>query len=163
MKTFCDSQGRTWSLSITIDAIKRVQGLTGENLARLLDGNPPLLSRLESDIELLCNCVYALVKPSADQQQITDQQFGAALGGEAITAAHDAFWEELADFFRSLRRSEVARAIAKQTALVAAAVKAVDAKIDAIDVEKMLVVLDEPTPGDSPSSWPASSASSPAR
>lgn len=157
MKTFCDSQGRTWSLAITIDAIKRVQGLCGVNLARLLEGDPPLLTRLETDLELLCNVVYALVKPHADELGVSDSQFGAALGGEAIIAAHDAFWSELADFFRSLRRSELVKAIQKQQAMVTAAVRAADQKIEALDVEALLGSI----PGDSAGNWPASSASSP--
>lgn len=157
MKTFCDSQGRTWALSITIDAIKRVQGLCNVNLAKLMDGEPPLLTRLEADIELLCNVIYALVKPAADLQQITDEQFGAALGGEAIIAAHDAFWSELADFFRSLRRSELVKAIRVQHAMVEAAVKAADARIEAIDVEALV----RSTLGNSAGNSPASSASIP--
>ena len=54
--TATDLAGNTGSagsaLSITIDAIKRVQGLCNVNLARLMDGEPPLLTRLEADIEL---------------------------------------------------------------------------------------------------------------
>lgn len=159
MKTFCDSQGRTWVLQITIGAIKRVQGLCDVNLAKLMDGEPPLLTRLEADLELLCNVIWALVKPSADQQQITDHEFGAALGGEAILAAHDAFWSELADFFQGLRRTELVKAIEKQRAMVAAAVRAADARIEALDVEALV----RSTLGDSAGNSPASSASIPDR
>ena len=162
MKTFTDSAGRTWTLTITVDAIKRVQSLLGVNLANVTEGDPPLLTRLETDIVLLCDVIYAVVKPQADQQNVTDEQFGQALGGDAILAAHDAFWSALADFFRSLRRSDQVRAIEKQTALVHAAVDAADKRIEALDVDK---IVDRAirTDGDSASSSPASSASTPTR
>ncbi|MEX2670927.1 MAG: hypothetical protein WD294_02330 [Phycisphaeraceae bacterium] len=140
MTTFTDNAGRTWTLSITVDAIKRVQSLLGVNLANVTappqEGGEgePLLTRLETDLVLLCDVIYAIVKPQADQQGISDEQFGQALGGDAILAAHDAFWSALADFFRSLRRSDQVRAIEKQTALVHAAVEAADKRIDALDV-----------------------------
>ena len=158
MKTFTDSAGHTWTLSITIDAIKRVQGLLpGVVLADLMAGDPPLLTRLESDIVLLCDVIYALIKPQADTAGVTDVDFGAALGGEAITAAHDAFWSELADFFRKLGRADQAKAIDKQSALVKAAVSAVDQRIDTIDVDAAI----SQALSSSATNSPASSASTP--
>ena len=67
MKTFTDSSGRTWTIAVTVDAIKRVEGLIkGVNLANLTSGDPPLLTRLETDVVLLCDVIFALVKPQAD-------------------------------------------------------------------------------------------------
>jgi len=81
------------------------------------------------------------------------------LGGEAIAGAHEAFWRELADFFRSLKRAAPARAIEKQLALVEAALVLAERKIEALDVDELLAR----TPGGSSSSAPASRASSPGR
>ena len=69
---------------------------------------------------------------------MTDEQFGQALGGDAILAAHDAFWGAMSDFFRSLRRLDQARAIDKQGALTAAAVAEADRQIDAMDVDALV-------------------------
>ena len=142
MKTFTDSAGRTWTINITVDAIKRVKDLVGVNLADVTEGDvsggPPLLTRLETDLVLLCDCVYALVKPQADQQQVSDEQFGQALGGDAILAAHDAFWGALSDFFHQLRRLDQVRAIEKQQKLVGVAVAAADKQIEGIDLDKLV-------------------------
>jgi len=179
MRTFSDSAGRTWQLAITVDAVRRVRDLVGVNLARLIEpreaggpssasgpsratprgGSLPLLTDLEDDLLLLVDVIYALVKPQADAQGVSDADFGRALGGEAIAGAHEAFWRELADFFRSLKRQAPARAIEKQLALVEAAMAAAERKIEALDVERIV----EQTDGGSSSSAPASRASTPGR
>ena len=195
MKTFTDSAGRTWTINITVDAIKRVKDLVGVNLADVTEGDPPLLTRLETDLVLLCDVIYALIKPQADQHPsggISDEQFGQALGGDAILAAHDAFWGALSDFFHQLRRLDQVRAIEKQQKLVGVAVAAADKQIEGIDLDKLVdeamagALEGEPKPrwmereqlerakaevpadqlpgaGSSSGSLPASSASTPGR
>lgn len=162
MKTFTDSAGHTWTVAITVDAIKRVQGLVGINLARITEpikpNEPPLLTVLETDLMLLVDTIYAIVQPQAETAGITGAQFGAALGGDAISAAHDAFWAKLADFFRGLRRMDHARAIEKQLAMVQTAARAADRRIEQIDVDAIV----ESTLGSSASSSPAPSVSIPA-
>ena len=111
MKTFTDTAGRTWTIALTIDAAKRVKGLLDVNLLELEAGDPPLLTKLGTDVILLCDVIFALVKPQADQQGVTDEQFGAALGGEAILAAQTALYEELVHFFRGLGRNDLAKAV----------------------------------------------------
>ncbi|MBW7905464.1 MAG: hypothetical protein LC135_03120 [Phycisphaerae bacterium] len=108
------------------------------NLANLTHGDPPLLTRLETDIVLLCDVIFALVKPQADQLGVSDEEFGKAMGGDAIMAAHDAFWEELNGFFRQLRRTDTARAIEKQAALVKATVAAIEQRVETLDVENVI-------------------------
>lgn len=137
MKTFTDSAGRTWTLAITVDAIKRVESLIKVNLARLLEprngAELPLLTELESDIILLCDVLFSLVKPQADAQGVTDEQFGQALGGEAIAAAYNAFWEELVDFFQKLPHGNATvTAIRKHRELIEAQLKAAQDKMEAL-------------------------------
>ena len=137
MKTFTDSAGRTWTLAITVDAIKRVESLVKVNLARLLEprstGGLPLLTELEADIILLCDVLFVLVKPQADAQGVTDEQFGQALGGEAIAAAYPAFWEELVDFFQKLPHGKATvTAIRKHRELIEAQLKAAQDKMEAL-------------------------------
>jgi len=139
MRTFNDNAGRTWTLAVNVDAIKRVDGLIqGVNLANLTHGDPPLLTRLETDIVLLCDVIFALVKPQADQLGVSDEEFGKAMGGDAIIAAHDALWEELNGFFRQLRRTDTARAIEKQATLVKATVAAIEQQVETLDVEEVI-------------------------
>ena len=102
MKTFTDNAGRAWTLALTIGAAKRVKSLLGVNLLELEAGDPPLLTRRGTDVILLCDAIFALVKPQADAAGVTDEQFAAAMGGDAILATcQTAFYEELVDFSAS--------------------------------------------------------------
>ena len=159
MKTFKDTSGREWTLAITIDAVKRIRDLLKIDLLDLFGGEPPLLTRLDTDVILLCDTIFVALKPQADTAGVSSEQFGAALGGDAIIAARDAFMEALSDFFQSLRRPEVVKAISKQTELVTAAVKLAGERIENLDVPTML----SQTFGDPSSSWQGSSGSTPGR
>jgi hypothetical protein len=135
VRSFTDNAGRTWTIAMNLGAVKRLKGLLGVDLLALADGEPPLLTRLGTDVILLCDVIFALVKPQADQAGVTDEQFGAALGGEAILAAQKAFYEELTDFFLKLGRSDLARALTTQQALIQAAVAETSKRLSIIDAE----------------------------
>jgi hypothetical protein len=138
MRTFTDSAGRTWTLALTIDAAKRAKNLVSVNLLELEQGSPPLLTRLGTDVILLCDVIFALVKPQADAAGVTDAQFGAALGGEVILAAQTAFYEELVDFFRKLGRSDLAKAVNAQRRMIDLAVQRIETRIDRLDLEAVV-------------------------
>ena len=135
MRSFTDNAGRTWTIALSIGAVKRLKGLLGVDLLALAEGDPPLLTRLGTDVILLCDIIFALVKPQADQACVTDEQFGAALGGDAILSAQKAFYEELADFFLKLGRGDLARALSAQQALIGAAVAETQRRLEVIDPE----------------------------
>jgi len=118
MRAFTDSAGRAWTLSLTLDAAKRVKSLLGVNLLELDKGDPPLLTRLGTDVILLCDVVFAILKPQAEAAGVTDEQFGAALGGDAILAAQTAFYEEMVDFFQKLGRADLAKAVEAQRRII---------------------------------------------
>ena len=87
MKTFTDNTGRTWTLSVTVGTIKRVRALCGVDLANIISieaGKAPnvgLLDRLASDPVLLVDVLYAVCKPEADAQNVSDEDFGRAMAG----------------------------------------------------------------------------------
>jgi hypothetical protein len=111
MRTFVDAKGQTWGLSVHVGSIHRVRDLVGVNLLEVVEGK--LLERLASDPETLVNVIYALCKPEADKQNITDVQFGESLVGDAIDGATKALYEALTDFFPSRQRQLMAKALAK--------------------------------------------------
>src|SRR5262245_66052332 len=102
MKTFSDNAGRIWTLQINVDAIKRVRDLAEVNLLEVVEGK--LLERLISDPVLLCDVIYSVCKPEADAKQVSDEDFGRAMAGDAIEAATTALLEELVGFFPQARR-----------------------------------------------------------
>jgi hypothetical protein len=117
MSSFRDSAGRLWEVDITIAAVKRVRSLVGIDLLALAEGDPPLITRLGTDIALLCDALYAVVKPQADPLGVSDEDFGESLAGETISHAYDAFWESLTDFTRG-HNPAVVTAIERQQQIV---------------------------------------------
>lgn len=99
MHTFNDNLGRTWTVSINVTAIKRVQGLLNVNLYKLIDNGFKKLAELMHDIIQLVDVIYCLCKDEADTRQVSAEDFGRAMAGDAIHHATDAFLQELIDFF----------------------------------------------------------------
>jgi hypothetical protein len=110
MKCFKDNQNRNWTIVVNVATVKRVRSLLDINLLDVvkLDGNNKpnvdLLEQLASDPVLLCDVIYCICKPDADAQNISDEDFGAAMGGDAIEYATTALLEELVDFFPEAKR-----------------------------------------------------------
>ncbi|HOD83737.1 MAG: hypothetical protein BWX88_05107 [Planctomycetes bacterium ADurb.Bin126] len=128
MKTFTDNANRTWTVSITVDSIKRVKGLLAVNLLDAVGGD--LLEKLVGDPVLLCDVVYALCKPQADQAGVGDEDFGRSMAGDAIERATTALLEDLVDFFPGQRRKLLAKALDKMRAMEAVAFQVAEARLD---------------------------------
>jgi len=112
MHSFVDNSRRTWEIAINVAAVKRIRGLLGIDLYALVDDGFKSLSKLVSDPVSLVDVLYCLCKDQADKQSISDEDFGRALAGDAITQAADAFVEELIDFFPDARaRASLRKAI----------------------------------------------------
>ena len=112
MTTFTDTEGRSWTVQVTVDAIRRVRDLTGVNLAVEATGGD-LFERLAADPVLLCDILYGLVKPEADKASVSDEDFGRAMAGDAIDCATEALLEELVAFFPQSQRQVLKKALAK--------------------------------------------------
>ena len=97
MKTFTDAAGRSWSVTINTNAIKRARDTAGVYLVDIVNGD--LYARLLLDPCLVCDVAYGVCKPEADARKFTREDFNAALVGDAIKAARDAILEDLVDFF----------------------------------------------------------------
>ena len=103
MRTFKDTAARTWSLSLNISIAKR---LRDELKIDLFDENVgETIARLSGDPVLLADVLFLMVKDEADAKNITDEDFGSALGGDTITTATDSFLEELIDFYPEKKRA----------------------------------------------------------
>lgn len=152
MKTFHDNTGRGWAVNINVDCIKRVRALLDINLLDAVNGK--LLEQLVSDPILLCDCLYAVCKPEADEKQISDEDFGRAMAGDAIDNATTALLEELVDFFPKGKREVLARALAKLKMFEEKTYQAAHRRIENPALERKLeeflakeIELPELTPG----------------
>ncbi len=151
MKTFSDNANRTWSVTINVDSIKRVRSLLDVNLLDAIDGK--LLEQFISDPILLCDVVYVLCKPQADSQNLSDEEFGRAMAGDAIDSATTALLEELVDFFPKGKRELLAKALGKLKTLENRAYEVANKRLDDPKLERQLeqalenVPSLEPMPG----------------
>jgi len=157
MRTFQDSAGRTWTIAVTVDAVKRVRDLLKEDLLDI----ERVFPRLLADPILLCDVVYCVCKPQADAERITDVDFARAMAGDVIAHAKAALVEELVDFFPEPSQRETLRlAIRKYDELAERTKELIKARLNspvlAQEIEAALSTV-----GDSFTSWQESSASTP--
>ncbi len=147
-----DNAGRSWSVAINVECIKRVKSLLDVNLLDAVDGK--LLEQFISDPVLLCDVLYAICKPEADTKSISDEEFGRAMAGDAIDAGTTALLEELVDFFPSGKRQVLSKALAKLKAFENKALEAASHRLDDPELEKRMeeainsIQLPETTLGD---------------
>jgi len=97
---FKDAEGREWIVRVTVATIKRIRDTIGLDI---LDGENSI-ALLSSDPVTLCDVLYLSCKDDADNRNVSDEEFGRALWGDALDAATNAFLEALADFFRNPRQ-----------------------------------------------------------
>ncbi len=136
MRTFMDNTGRPWTVAINVDSIKRVKSLLGVDLMATVEGG--LLEQLVGNPILLCDIVFALVKPEADAKNVTDEDFGRSMGGDAIDNATTAVLEDLVDFFPSRRRSLLQTALAKLRSMESAVIKRAEDRLNGPEMDKLM-------------------------
>jgi len=155
MKTFADTQGRTWSVTINVDAVRRVRSLLSINLLEVVEG--PLLERLITDPVLLCDILFALCQPEAQSKNVSDEDFGRALGGDVLDGATTALLEELVDFFPSAKRAVFRKALDKLKKLETLAIETATKRLESDELERKMVAALAGMPGDSSGNAPESS------
>lgn len=136
MKTFTDNLGRSWTITIDVSAIKRVRSLLDVNILDVAGGD--LLQRVIEDPVLLCDVIYCLVKPDADAREVSDEDFGRSMAGDAIELATTAFLEELADFFPRDRRDLLRKGMSKIQETKMKLITAAEARLDSPELEERL-------------------------
>lgn len=129
MRKFKDTNGHEWTIAITVDAIKRVRSMLDVDLLSIIEGK--LIERLYRDPVLLCDIVYVVCKPEADQAGIADEEFGRAMAGDAIEHATKALLDDLVDFSPSPKdRANIGRVIKATWDAIDKAQDLVGAKLD---------------------------------
>ena len=156
MHGFKDLAGRYWSVRVDVGAVKRVRSALGVDLMQVAQGKnseggrePGVLERLASDPVLLVDVIYVLCRDQAEAHGVSDEEFGAAMAGDALDHAVQAMLGAIVDFFPHPRE----RAALKR--LLEAAAQEADRARDRMEalVEEKLA----PTAG---GSWPSRRPSS---
>jgi len=138
MKTFTDAAGRTWSLTLTLGTAMAVKESLGVDLLQPEAGDPPLLTRLGTDEMLLGEVLCAMLAGQFETHKVTTEDVQNGFDGQTLMAAQKAFYEEMIGFFRSRGRNDRAKAVAKQMAMIDAAVTAIETRIDGIDIDETI-------------------------
>ncbi|MEK7754316.1 MAG: hypothetical protein AAB654_20490 [Acidobacteriota bacterium] len=168
MKVFNDNAGRSWTISVDVNALRQVRAHLGLNLVG--KDFVPALNRLQDDPMLLCDVLYVICKPQAEKQNISDEDFGRAMAGDAVEHATTAFLEELANFTPNPRdRARVNRMLSAMWNMFDKARDVAEVKMEEAIEKAAKLPLDEilaqtavPTSGPPSTASPGSSASTPA-
>lgn len=162
MKSFKDKEKRDWSIDVNVGSVLRVKALTDVDLTNLTDGK--VLSDLQNDPLLIGRVIYALCKPQVEQAGMGDEQFWAAMDGDAVEAAGEALVIELVNFSRKDLRPILTKIRDKGKRLRQQGLGLVSKQVDDPESEKKFLAmlqqqLDES--GTSSGPVPASAASTP--
>ena len=117
MQIFKDRDGREWQIVLNVFQMKRVRAALGLDLVNVIelekDGTVKvdMIDKIANDPCLLVDILWVLVQEQAKVLNVTDEQFGTALAGDAIENATKAFLDELVDFFPGARRLFLKKAV----------------------------------------------------
>lgn len=134
METFKDAVGRTWTIAVSVNTVKRVRATLDINLMEAATGD--LLSQLATDPVLLCDVLYVVCQEEADAKKVTDEDFGRAMAGDVIDNATKAFLEELANFFPPSQRTLLRGALGKYRKLEEKGLTLIQEYLDGDQVER---------------------------
>jgi hypothetical protein len=138
MRVFKDNANRNWSISLTIGTAMMVKDRLGIDLLQPESGDPPLLTRLGTDEMLLAQVIATLLESQFELHKIDAEQIYQCFDGQTFTRAHEAFYQELIDFFQSRGRNDRAKAVEKQMKMILAGIKAAETKIENINVDQVI-------------------------
>lgn len=118
MKLFRCKERRDWTIDVTVATLRRIRDLAGLDLANPHIGDPPPIIRMDGDVSLLVDVLYAACKPQADAAGVDSEHFAAVLGGQALADARKALMDDLVLFFRESGHEDVARLLGKHEELI---------------------------------------------
>jgi hypothetical protein len=143
MANFVDKLGVTWKLSLDFGILKEIKEETGVRIALmeypivLPDDQPadmwagiPGVVRLHQDLELTFAIIWVLCRQQVQDLQLTQGDFVKRIAEKGVqTAAFHAFWQEIRDFFQSLRKDQITKLIDGYQKVLSAAMKQIDREI----------------------------------
>jgi hypothetical protein len=150
---FKDSAGREWRVELDVTGLKRVKAATGVDVGLLFEDAFRDYRALLRDIGRFVDVVWVLVADQAAARGVTDEEFGRALGGDALAAAVEAFQGAVADFYPSRQRAALKMLMAKTRAATDLGHAKTMAGLEALTPEEIWSASATTSPG-SPGSIP---------
>ena len=134
MQTFTDLEGRAWTVQITINKVKAVRAALDVDLLEAAGGN--LFKELASDPVKVADILYVLCQ--GQHEGVTDTDFGAALAGDVLDNAVNAFFEGLVDFFPERQRQILRTILDKVTDLENKAIEIVQKRANSPELDDLV-------------------------
>lgn len=140
MTRFKDKNDKEWRIEITMGTIKTVRELLCIDLMESIkkDGESNLSFELMLNPEMLVDILFVVCMDQADAEKITDIQFAALMGGDAIELATEALLGEIVNFSPKLLRKPMMAAMAKSMEIMEAGAKHVTDRMASVNVQKIL-------------------------
>jgi len=138
-RAFTDTQGREWTMALSIGGFMRVKDAHGVDLFALDQGTPPLIEVLYSDPVLLARIIYTLVGHQIEG--VDELSFCDAMGQDALFKADRVFRAALIDFFRTARRPELAETVIATSALIEIGALTGEEELKAVNLATMIEPL----------------------
>lgn len=104
MSKFTDTEGRDWLVAINVQSGKEVrEKCNGLDLFDVGAKAGDTFLSLVTNPVILVDTLYVLCAKQADERDVSDEDFGRAMAGDAIEGATEAFVEALVNFTPNLR------------------------------------------------------------
>ena len=128
MPKFKDKNGIDWTVEINIGTIKAVRSDCEVDLLGATDGK--LIEKLLGDMVLFVDVLYVICREQCENQNVSDEDFGRGLLGDALENATIAFLEALTNFFPKDRRVLIRKALDKREELNKMTLEVLGKKLD---------------------------------
>jgi len=166
MRSYKDLKNNTWQVEVTAATLKRVKGLAGVDLSTLVGNGWGEFAKLTGDVIAFIEVMYATVKPQADAQGVTEEQFLEAHAGDVIQQAAFALQESIIDFFPDSRQREIQRTVMQKHRQVLTEILTHDQqkveKVDPVTLARTLIALSgsvQESSGSTPAPSPSANSS----
>jgi SpoVK/Ycf46/Vps4 family AAA+-type ATPase len=103
---FTDTKNNVWQVDVTVLTCKRFKKFLNIDLFDL-----EAFFKLVQDPISLCDMLYVACRDEADKRGITDEMFGASLGGTVIRDARNALMEAYINFIPDPAAAEKVRVV----------------------------------------------------
>ena len=99
MPKFTDRTGRVWIVELDVATLNRIRAKLEVDLYSALDDEFSGLRSLLEDLPKLVDVLYLACEREAKEKNVSDEDFGRSLAGDALEDAGHALVDALIDFF----------------------------------------------------------------
>jgi hypothetical protein len=117
-KQFTTTDGRVYTIEISMGVVRRTEAMLGKRLTAIFV-TPELREKYLNDDLGFSDVLYAIIKPQADANGLSKEQFEDTLTGDTFRAAYAMVLENLAYFFEEPLRGLILNHLAKAREMTA--------------------------------------------